>query len=56
MTVMPDQPKPGDQPDAPERGDVEEINERDTNPPHEIAEPEFDDGGDGEPPKRGKKR
>lgn len=53
MTVMPDQPKPGD---APEQGDVEEIDERDTSPPHEIAEPEFDDGGDGEPPKKGRKK
>lgn len=54
MTVMPDQPKPDE---APEQGDVEEIDERDTAPPIEIDQPDFDDEGDGdEPPKKGRKK
>jgi hypothetical protein len=57
VTVMPDQPKPGSQPDqTPDEGDVEYIDEREKTPPHEIVEPEFDDGGDGGEPKKSRRK
>ena len=52
-TSTPDDPgqqqPQGQQPPAepPEQGEVEHIDEREEKPPRELADPQFDDEGDG---------
>jgi hypothetical protein len=46
MTTNPEPTEP--RPDEPDSGEVEYIEDRDQNPPNELAQPQFDDQGDGD--------
>jgi hypothetical protein len=46
-TPEPTEPPTEPRPEDPDGGDIEEVEDRDPNPPSELIQPQFDDQGDG---------